>query len=79
MPSQIETIEQAFLSFRLQVIPPSAPEDQIREMRWAFYAGAWSILTTVRRIGEPDVSEDRGVAIMEQLVAECQTFVKGVE
>jgi len=39
LPPQ-RTLQQQFIDFRFNVIPPDAPEIQVTEMRRAFYAGA---------------------------------------
>lgn len=40
-------IEEAWLSYAAQVIPPTAHKTQIRECRRAFYAGAHSLLNAM--------------------------------
>lgn len=61
-------------SFVRAVMPRNAPAVQRQEMRRAFYAGAWAMLCAFREIGEDSVSEDEGVAVMERLKTEVETF-----
>jgi hypothetical protein len=74
MPQRIPTVDGLWQEFARAVMPPHAPADQVREMRRAFFGGAWAMLTTVEQIGDEAVSEDQGVAILEALARECRAF-----
>jgi hypothetical protein len=70
-----ETVAEAFEGYRRTVIPAGASAVQIDETRAAFFAGAYFLLMSVSNtIGDPDVDEERGVAILEALRRECETF-----
>lgn len=74
----METFAQMWESFRDKVIPPTAPQIQVDEMRRAFYAGAWVTLTAVQRIGENDITEDAGIVYLEALKKEGEEFYQRV-
>jgi hypothetical protein len=77
MPPQpkVERLAESWESFERAVIPADAGPVQRQEMRRAFYAGAWSILCSVRHIGGNDsISEQDGAAMLESLVRECERF-----
>lgn len=65
-------------SFRNDVIPFDAPADQLREMRIAFYAGAWAVLCRLARLSEPGVTIEAGIAGLELLRRECEAFQRAV-
>lgn len=74
----MRTIQHAWESFAAAVLSPDAGAVQRREMRRAFYAGAHATLTVMRGLGEPEVSEDAGVAVLESLSQESQAFAVAV-
>lgn len=69
-----KTIEDCWESFSRLVIPPDAPETQIREMRVAFYAGAASMFNLCDATGEPDVSLAEGCRRLNGWKAELERF-----
>lgn len=71
---KLPTVADDWQSFWLAVAPANAPPVQEQEMRRAFYAGCWAMLQTCEAIGADDVSEEAGVAILEELDAECRRF-----
>lgn len=48
--------------------------EQVNETRQAFYAGAYSMLMAVQRIGNDDVSESDGVNRLEEYKIELESF-----
>ena len=75
---QNRTIAGLWASYSSSVLPASAGEIQRQETRRAFYAGASGLLGIMSGIGEPDVSEDAGVAVMEGLHQEATAFAQDV-
>lgn len=75
----MKTVQEEWASFALAVIPADAPPVQRQEMRRAFYAGCWSMLQLVKLIGTDAVSEDEGVATLEQMEAEITEFYRKVK
>jgi hypothetical protein len=72
-------VEAWWLEFSTAVMPPDAPADQHREMRRAFYAGVWAMLTAqLHIIGHPDVSEDQGEGLLQSWYDECEQFKQDV-
>jgi hypothetical protein len=72
---KVETVAESFASYRAAVIPATASEVQVEECRRAFYAGAYFLLMNVAyHIGDASTSEDEGVAALERLQAELETF-----
>lgn len=72
------SLAEAWKLYRAQVIPPNAPSVQIKESKRAFYAGAQASFHALTSIDDslPDVE---GVAIIEGINVELQTFKKQVE
>lgn len=68
------TIQQHLESFRKKVIPKSAPDIQIKEMKKAFYAGATSFYATQMEIADLNISEDTGVIMLQGLSEELSSF-----
>lgn len=70
----MNTIQSEWESFRVKVIPKNAPVIQVFEMKKAFYAGAYSTISTMLRIGCDDISDEAGAEIFETIKNECETF-----
>jgi hypothetical protein len=69
-------VEAGWLSFRACVISTEAPDDQLREMRLAFFAGAQHLFGSIMTILEPD--EEPTAADLERLTnihAELDDFL----
>lgn len=49
-------------------------EAQRNETKQAFYAGAYSLLMAIAGLGEDDVSEDAGAAVLEAYKQELEAF-----
>jgi hypothetical protein len=47
---------------------------QKRELRRAFYAGAWEVLNAGQETGGESAGEDEIVARLKAMVAECEEF-----
>lgn len=73
----MKSIEQEWKDFSAMIFQNVTPApNQVEEMRKAFFAGAWAMLCGVKRIGEPDISEDAGVQWLENRQQEGQRFYK---
>jgi hypothetical protein len=48
-----QLIEAGWVSLRASVISPDAPDDQLREMRMAFFAGAQHLFGSIMTILDP--------------------------
>jgi hypothetical protein len=71
-------IEKAWTNFEKNVISSAAPAVQRKEMRRAFYAGVFSLLQEMKRLGDEDVSEEIGINALEGIEAECREFTRRV-
>jgi len=74
----LPTLEQAWLSWRNTVMS-GASDSQLIESKRAFFAGVLSLMTLTKRIGEPDISEDEGVFILERIDREITVFFAKVQ
>lgn len=73
------SIAQSFESYRREVIPPDAPPLQIEECRRAFYAATYNMLMTLLiTVGDDSTDEEEGIATLERLKAECETFAASI-
>lgn len=69
-----QTTEQMWSEFASAVMPADTPAVQRQEMKRAFMAGMFAMLTEVRKTGEEAVSEGAGVIRLETLFQELQAF-----
>lgn len=66
--------------FARKVLPIDAPQDQRREMRRAFYAGAQAILFRVIQAFAPETEPtDADLQLMQDVHDELQDFAKLIE
>ena len=72
--SRIDQIEQAWESFIRDADPATTMRGALPELKRAFFAGAAASAQLYLEIGEPHISEEEGVARLEGLVAELQSF-----
>lgn len=75
----MNTIQAAFEDLREKAIPSDASDAQIQLLRVFFYAGATAVLAIVEGIGDSSISEDAGVAMLENLKQEGVNFIEGVK
>jgi len=68
------TIKNGWDQYRFLVIPPDANSVQVEECRRAFYCGAAQVMTINSAIGEPDMDQDDGLMILENLHQEINDF-----
>jgi hypothetical protein len=70
------TMAQTWEDFDRKVLPSDASAIQRSEMRKAFYAGAWSMLTIMKAAVDSDASELEQALYLEQLDGEIERFAK---
>lgn len=71
----MKTIQQEWAGFSAMIFDKVNPAPgQVEEMRKAFFAGAWSMLCAIERIGEPDITEDEGIEYLEARKQEGKKF-----
>lgn len=73
------TIAVAWEGFAQAVLPDDVPEIQRKEMRRAFYAGAWAMWLLAANIGSAAISEDAGIQMFEDWNQELQRFQTDVK
>jgi hypothetical protein len=69
-----QTVFDLWRTFRQEVLREVTSPVQLEETRRGFYAGAAAILELVVRVSADDVTEDRGVEILQALHEELQAF-----
>lgn len=63
--------------FSRSVLPPDAPQDQRREMRRAFYAGAQGVLfRVIEKFAPESEPTEEDLQIMQDVHEELQEFAK---
>lgn len=65
-------IHESFESYLDRVGLSDAGPEQVRDLRRAFFAGAWEVLCAVREVNSEGMSE--GIARFEAMVDECEQF-----
>jgi hypothetical protein len=79
MATKHQTVLEMWASFSKAVFSCHTPTVQRREMRRAFYAGAYGMLMGAAfGPGEEDVSEEEGVAMFEAWRRELEAFQRDV-
>jgi hypothetical protein len=71
-------IRDAFDAYLGRVGLADAGPLQRRELRRAFYAGAWEVLCAVHEVGGESMSKADVIARLEATVAECEEFADRV-
>jgi len=70
-------IHKAWLSFKDQVIPPEATEEQIVEMRRAFFAGSYIVTTAiVAAVDEHPDDHDAAAEVVEFMTIEADRAIR---
>ncbi len=73
----LKTIQQEWEGFSAMVLAKLDPSPtQVAEMKKAFFAGAWAMLSAFREIGEPHVSEEAGIQFIEDRQTEGKAFYR---
>lgn len=73
----MKSIEEEWIGFSAMVFAKMNPSPvQVEETKRAFFAGAWAMLCSVKRLGEADVSEEDGVRYMQEREREGEQFYK---
>lgn len=70
----LNSLENEWQGFAKMVLPANASAVQRAEMRKAFIAGAYTVLTNLQEIGQDHISEIEGVAHLESIKKECEAF-----
>jgi hypothetical protein len=58
--------------FEAAVVPPGADTEERSALREAYRAGMLGLLTVVKAIGEPQVPEEDGVAVLSRIVEDLK-------
>lgn len=70
-------VEAGWLGLRSMIFPDGAPEDQIREMRMAFFAGAQHLYASIMRLLEPgDDPTTADLGRLQLIDAELRAFIE---
>lgn len=70
-------IQAGWVGLRLSAVHPDAPQNQLDEMRMAFFAGAQHLFASVMGILEPDAEPtETDLRRMSQINAELDTFLQ---
>lgn len=70
----LNTIQGQWEKFSIMVLPPGVSDLQVQEMRNCFYAGAEAMRRIEFYIGGQNVSEAAGIAILQGIQEELQTY-----
>ena len=73
MTTPISTAREMWQRFE-RMLPPDAPDVQRREMRRAFYGGAYSVMIEMLQIADYDEAE--GAQKLEQLRREIKSHIE---
>lgn len=70
-------IEAGWVSMQMTVIAPDAPEEQLREMRMAFFAGAQHLFGSIMTMLDPGTEPtERDLNRMDLIDRELKEFIK---
>ena len=68
------TLEEGWQSYRQQCLPPTASQNQIDQLRCAFYAGGGIVLKNFEIISDPETTELESIGILTTLNRELIKF-----
>lgn len=72
-------IEREWDAFSKKIFDKLNPSPiQVEETKRGFFAGALAVIRIIEQLGEPDVSEDDGVLVLEKLKLESQEFFRNL-
>jgi hypothetical protein len=72
-------IEAGWNSYRTEVVPPDAPEVQVRESRRAFYAGAtWLFATLSVDLSPGAEPTEADIAVLSEIDKELHEFENAI-
>lgn len=75
----MDTVQQMWDNFAERILAPmNVSANQYTETRRAFYGGAWGMLCAMKRVGEDDITEDRGVDYFQARHDEITKFYEDV-
>ncbi len=74
--NDIATIRTLWLGYAADNLPADAVPEQERQVRRAFYGGAWAMFCLFEALGNQSLSDDQGFAILDRLRAECEAFAE---
>lgn len=72
----MKTIADEWETYKKEVVPPQAGENQVYETRQAFYAGASIVFGTLSQLGKERVPVEVGVSVLTKLMQECTAFAE---
>lgn len=79
-PELRTSLSQAWATFERMVLPDSAPNDQRREMRRAWYAGVdWMLNSIIGELDEESEPTADDLAYMESIHAELVEFAQRIQ
>lgn len=75
-PKRIEkfTLRENWEAWERDVLPPGISAEDRYKAKLAFYSGAAVVVDINIRIGDPDISDDRGFEILKSLDDESRAF-----
>jgi hypothetical protein len=72
-----QLIEAGWIALKLVSMPPNASQDQIDDMRGAFFAGAQHLFSSIMSVLEPDKEPtDNDLRRMAMIQSELQEFLR---
>jgi hypothetical protein len=72
-------VEESWKRFRENVIHPDAREDQVREMKMAFYGGCWSAFNLFMAAADDNLSPNQSESILTIIHNELVAFKDAVD
>lgn len=77
--AKLKTIEEEWQGFSRMIFskmkePPGAV--QVEETKRAFFAGAWAMLTAMRIVGTPEITEEQGMQFFDERQREGAEFYR---
>ncbi len=76
----MKLIENAWLSYRREVVPADAGPGRVKETRYAFYGGAMALFRSIMAILEPGAEPTaKDLAVMASIQNELHSFGAEVE
>ena len=68
-------VDEEWRSFCAAVMPVTAPNNQVEDMKNSFYAGAFTVLERLEAISGPGWTEEQGTAALHALRIEVAAYM----
>lgn len=74
----LNSMEKEWSRFANMIFDGTEPDVQVKEMKKAFFAGAWAMWTAMEEIGEPHITERQAEFYLIDTGEEIREFARSI-